>query len=141
MEKLERFRLRIWDKINKHMFYRFPYIECRENGTDTLDIILKYSQTYETMQSTAVYDNNGLLVFEGDYLTDGTTLWEVRYGETHCGFYARAVAGDCMQTDSTIFSLWHLCNHHNAEKSVKVIGNIYENKEPLSKLIKRTGER
>ena len=131
MVNLDRFRFRAWNKISKCMFTGLPYSGC---GKDTFDAVLKYPQVYEVMQCAAVYDNGEVLIYEGDYLTDGEILWEVRYNETHCGFYAIAVAGVCV--DSAVFSLWHLCNRHNAGRSVYVVGNIYEYKGPLSKLIK-----
>ena len=134
MVNVDRFRFRAWNKISKCMFTGLPYSGCGKEETDTFDTVLKYPQIYEVMQCAAVYDNDGVLVFEGDYLTDGEILWEVRYNETHCGFYAIAVAG--VRVDSAVFSLWHLCNHHNAGRSVNVVGNIYEYKGPLSKLIK-----
>lgn len=134
--RIDRFRFRAWDKVNKIMYTGLPYSGSGKTGRDTFDIVLKHPQIYEVMQCADVYDNDGVCVFEGDYLSDGANLWEVRYCEMHTGLYAIAVAGLHMNTDSRVFSLWHLCNHHNAGRSVRVVGNIYEYKGPLRNLIK-----
>lgn len=130
-----RFRFRAWNKVDKTMYTGLPYSGSGKTGSDTFDVVLKHPQIYEVMQCADVYDNDGVLVFEGDYLSDGMTLWEVKYSAAHTGLYAISVAGPRMGTSNVTFSLWHLCNHHNAGRSVRVAGNIYEYKGPLKNLI------
>ena len=133
---MNRFRFRAWSKVDKTMYTGLPYRNAGKTGLDTFDLVLKHPQIYEVMQCADVYDDDGVLVFEGDYLSDGANLWEVRYCESHTGLYAIAVAGNHADTDSTVFSLWHLCHRHNAGRSVSVVGNIQEYNGPLRSLIK-----
>lgn len=125
--KVNRFRYRVWDKINKKMHTGLPYSAV---GKVTFDVILKHPQIYEVMQYADVTDNDGIMIFEGDYISDGETIWEVKYRETMSGFSAKAVGGR-LASNSSWFSLYHLCNGYNEGRSVRVVGNIYENKRSL----------
>lgn len=118
----DRFRYRAWNKVNEEMHTVLPYSYV---GRDTFDVILKHPQIYEVMQCADVTDNNGVLVFEGDYLSDGKTIWRVEYHQTESGFIAKAVGG-YIPSDCKIFSLYHLCNGHNEKRKVSVVGNTYE---------------
>lgn len=131
-----RFRFRTWDKINKIMYTGLPYSGAGKNGKDTMDVVLKHPSIYILMESTGVYADD-VLVFEGDYLSDGDTIWEVVYCETMSGFSAKAVCGfGCTVFGSKWFSLYHLCNRHNEGRKVKVVGNKYEYTRPLIELLK-----
>lgn len=131
------FLYRAWNKIDKEMYTGLPYSNAK--GNDTFDIVLKQPRIYTVMECTGVEDSDNVLVFEGDYLSDGETIWEVQYCKTMCGFSAKAVGGK-IPCESNWFSLYHLCNGHNAGRSVHVVGNIYENKKPLKYLLKTTDE-
>lgn len=131
-----RFYYRAWDKINKIMYTGLPYSGAGENGKDTMDMVLKHPSIYILMESIGVYADD-VLVFEGDYLSDGDTIWEVVYCETMSGFSAKAVAGrKRFSTGSKWFSLYHLCSRHNEGRKVKVVGNKYDYNGPLSELLK-----
>lgn len=131
-----RFHYRAWDKINKIMYTGLPYSGAGENGKDTMDVVLKHLSVYILMESTGVYADD-VLVFEGDYLSDGYTIWEVVYCETMSGFSAKAVCGfGCITFGSEWFSLYHLCNRHNEGRKVEVVGNKYEHTRPLIELLK-----
>lgn len=129
--RIDRFRYRAWNKVNKEIHTGLPYSHV---GRDTFEEILKYPQIYEVMQCADVSDNDGVLVFEGDYLSDGKTIWCVKYSQTMSGFCAEAVGG-YIPADCKIFSLYHLCSGHNKERSVSVVGNMYEHTGALSELL------
>lgn len=129
--KVNRFRYRAWNKINKEMHTGLPYSAV---GTDTFDMVLKHPQIYEVMQCADVTDNDGVLVFEGDYLSDGKTIWKVEYAQTMSGFYANAVGG-YIPSDCKIFSLYHLCTGHSEKRHILVVGNMYEYTGALSELL------
>lgn len=129
--RINRFRYRAWNKINKEMHTGLPYSAA---GRDTFDVILKHSQIYDVMQCADVRDSDNVLVFEGDYLTDGKTIWLVKYVQTMSGFCAEAVGGH-IPSDCKIFSLYHLCNRHNEKREVSVVGNIYEYTGSFSELL------
>lgn len=131
-----RFRYRAWDKINKIMYTGLPYNGAGKTGKDMMDMVLKHPQIYILMESTGVYAD-GVLVFEGDYLSDGHTIWEVIYCENMSGFSAKAICGfGGVVFGSDLFSLYHLCNGHNAGRKVSIVGNKYEYIGPLSELLK-----
>ena len=130
--RIDRFRYRAWNKVNEEMHTGLPYSHV---GRDTFDVILKCPQIYEVMQCADVKDSNGVLVFEGDYLSDGKTIWRVEYAQTMNGFYANAVGG-YIPSDCKIFSLYHLCTGHNEKRKVSVVGNVHEYTGALSALLK-----
>lgn len=131
-----RFLYRAWDKVNKIMYTGLPYSGAGKTGKDTMDIVLKHPSVYVLMESTGVYTDN-VLVFEGDYLSDGNTIWEVVYRETMSGFSAKAVCGSMyIDFDSNWFSLYHLCNKHNEGRKVSIVGNKYEYIGPIIELLK-----
>lgn len=132
-----RFRFRAWDKINKIMYTGLPYSGAGKNGKDTIDIILKHPSVYILMESTGVYADN-VLVFEGDYLSDGYNIWEVVYCETMSGFSGKIVYGyGTMIYGRELFYLHCLCNDYSAEmRKVTIVGNKYEYTGPMNKLLK-----
>ncbi len=129
-----RFKYRAWNKIDKVMYTGLPFSGAGKNENDTFDIVLKFPQVYEVSECANVYDCDKVLVYEGDYLSDGETIWEVVYCETMSGFSAKAVGGK-VPSDSRWFSLYHLCSGHNAGRKVHVVGNRYEYKGALSNLL------
>lgn len=131
-----RFRYRAWDKINKIMYTGLPYSGAGKTGKDTMDVVLKHPSIYILIESTGVYADD-VLVFEGDYLSDGDTIWEVVYCETMSGFSTKAIAGrESFSTGSKWFSLYHLCNRHNDGRKVSIVGNKYEYIGSISELLK-----
>lgn len=131
-----RFHYRAWDKVNKIMYTGLPYSGAGKTGKDTMDVVLKHPSVYVLMESTGVYADN-VLVFEGDYLSDGRTIWEVVYCKTMSGFSAKAIFGfGAIMSCSEWFSLYHLCNGHNEERKASVVGNRYEYTGPISELLK-----
>lgn len=127
-----RFKYRAWNKIDKKMYTGLPYSTA---GKDSFVTVLKFPSVYEVSECANVCDSDKVLVYEGDYLSDGKTIWEVVYCETMSGFSAKAVVGG--SSDSKWFSLYHLCNGHNAGRKVYVVGNRYEYKGAISNLLNR----
>ena len=75
-------------------------------------------------QSTGLHDKDGVLIFEGDIITDGNIKYIIKYSETASGFLA-----DEISPEGLLRSLWHLVMEHN--EGLKVVGNIYDNPELL----------
>lgn len=83
----------------------------------------------ELMQSTGLFDKNGKEIFEGDIITNGIDIVDVRNHET-LGFYT-------MVNGREVF-FGHGINIKEFEKDIEgfteiteVLGNIYENPELL----------
>ncbi|MGL6198327.1 MAG: hypothetical protein ACRC3H_05265 [Lachnospiraceae bacterium] len=129
----DRFRYRAWDKINKVMYTGLPHSNAGTNELDSFSQVLKHPMVYDVMQCANV-KCDGVLVFEEDYLSDGKTIWRVRYSKIMTGFCAEAVAGH-ISSGGKIFSLYHLCNRHNEGRQVDVVGNKYEYTGALSDLL------
>lgn len=106
----ERFRSRVWDSETKQMYTGMP----------------RNCEGMELMQCTGVTDSEHFLVYEGDYLTDGESVWQVVFIETMSGFTAKVIAGKKWDEDPNgMFSLWHLCHRCNEGKQVRIVGNIH----------------
>lgn len=143
-----RFRFRAWDKADKVMcdvaYIKFSKVQYMNVGYrknihgKIIDVNALLDEnlfgTCVLMQYTNVTDDNGVLVFEGDYLSDGRTIWRVEYDQTMSGFCAKAVGG-YIPSDCKIFSLYHLCTGHNEKRRISVVGNMYEYTGALSELL------
>lgn len=128
-----RFKYRAWDKMEKKMYTGLPHSRAGKDGHDTFEIVLKFPGVYEVSESANVYDSENVLVYEGDYLSDGETIWEVVYCKTMSGFSAKAVGG-YIPNGCKWFSLYHLCSGHNKGRKVHVVGNRYEYQGAISSL-------
>lgn len=105
----------------------YDYDIC-DNGVSDIPQLsqIKWNVIPETVgQFTGLKDKDGREIYEGDYLFDGVQTWLVEHSLTTCGFHARDIHA------KSIFSLYHLCNKHNCEREVKVIGNIFDNPKLL----------
>ena len=99
-----------------------------------------YEVNPETVcQYTGFTDENRVKIFEGDYISDGETVWEVVYCKSMSGFSAKA-AGGRIPDECGWFSLYHLCNGHHGGRKVRVVGNRYEYKGNPSDLLSRDVE-
>ena len=122
----ERFKFRIWDKIDKRFMSGSVLIDCRK-GCMTGNIP---EDKYVIQQCTGLKDKNGKLIYEGDLLgTDLKRPYNIvvfRNGmfmlecEDTNGIYYDLFCGVCDDLKKDI----DRCNH-------EIIGNIYENKELL----------
>lgn len=127
-------KFRAWDKHNQNMFANDELIIWNNNvyANDSKKLSCNYLKGWSIdeeylMQSTGVFDENGVEIFEGDILAvetdDGTLNVNVFWDEGHALFMfeskqyneKEALAG-LLEDDSYPF---------------EIIGNIYENKELL----------
>lgn len=81
------------------------------------------------MQSTGLKDKNGKEIFEGDIITNGTSIVDVKTHQT-LGFYTVVNGEECFFGSNT--SIKDFENDVEEFSSVtEIIGNIYENSELL----------
>jgi len=73
-------------------------------------------------QCTGLRDRHGILIFEGDILSDGVYLYRIDYSETNTGLTAYCY-GD---SDNWRWSLYHLATGHNQKREIEIIGNIHD---------------
>ncbi|MCE2078538.1 YopX family protein [Streptococcus thermophilus] len=82
------------------------------------------------MQSTGLTDKNGKEIFEGDVVTDGQTIGDIKHHQTY-GFYMiddkgierRFSDGNCIEDFEE--------DAETVSEILEIIGNIYENPELL----------
>jgi len=127
-------RFRAWDKYNQKMFANDELIIWDNNvyANDSKKLSCNYLKGWSIdeeylMQSTGLFDENGVEIFEGDILAvetdDGTLNVNVFWDEGHALFMfeskqynEKEALAELLEDDSYPF---------------EIIGNIYENKELL----------
>lgn len=117
-------KFRVWDKANKEML-KIDVIDFFLKGIRVLEhkdnsFFMKFSDV-EIMQSTGLFDKNGVEIFEGDIVRNTHTgsVGRVHWCVHNTGFFYY-VEKD--KKDYTVF---------RAKYNLEVIGNIYENKEKI----------
>ena len=119
-------KFRVWDKklqilgTVSNIDFEFEEVTFYIDDEEELDV----SQTFkdvEIMQSTGLFDKNGVEIFEGDIVRNTHTgsVGRVHWCVHNTGFFYY-VEKD--KKDYTVF---------RAKYNLEVIGNIYENKELL----------
>ena len=135
-------RFRAWDKHNQNMFANDELIIWNNNvyANDSKKLSCNYLKGWSIdeeylMQSTGLFDENGVEIFEGDIVKrDGikrpevvrfgewTDVDSLGYKEQYIGFYFESEH----EGQEWLHSVAPQFNH-----LYKIIGNIYENKELL----------
>ena len=128
-------RYRAWNKATKEM-YEADDIMSIEFGKSEISVkTLFFEQTnyYDfddivLMQSTGLRDKNGKEIFEGDVVTDGHTLGDIKNHST-LGFYMVDDNGieRFFSDDSTIEDFEE--DVETAARILEIIGNIHTNPE------------
>lgn len=82
------------------------------------------------MQSTGLFDRNGQEIFEGDIVTDGDVISDIKYHQT-LGFYMIGKYGFSVPFGQGVDVEYFEEFAVHVSKTFEVIGNIYENQELL----------
>ena len=119
-------KFRAWDKKHKEMFEVIK-IEYNQNiiymAKELSWFVIRTENEIELMQSTGLFDKNGVEIFEGDIIDVGTRipfLNKIQRDEETA--YLKLVPLDKRWTES------YFTNFEDKSR-YEVVGNIYENKE------------
>lgn len=113
----ERFKFRIWDKIDKRFMSGSVSIDCRK-GCMAGNMP---ENKYVIQQCTGLKDRNEKLIYEGDIIEWKKEKHIVIFDERNATF---GIKISDVET--------HLFNDiHTPTRWIEIIGNIYENKELL----------
>lgn len=93
------------------------------------DYITASPDEIELMQSTGLKDKNGKEIFEGDIITNGMDIVDVRNHET-LGFYTLVNGREVFFGHGTSIEEFEE-DIEGFSEIAEIIGNIYENKELL----------
>lgn len=122
----DRFKFRVWDKINKIWVKNFSideqgFVEGFYNPQQAMN------RRLALIQCTGLKDKNGKLIYEGDIVTpvySNASLLEPP-------FTGQVVSGKaCFEIKSPHIA-YNALQILNSEKAFEIIGNIYENSELL----------
>ena len=132
-----RFKFRAWDEQNKVMHNEVEFIRSGIDGNDW--ILFKsdkqkledgnvlnnpyFQQQIKLMQYTGLKDKNGVEIYEGDIVKDGSRLWKIQISPIYGIFFILTKGGHSRCYGD--FGSYLV-------DEFKVIGNIYENKELLA---------
>lgn len=124
-------KFRAWDKTNKGIYLVDEIIWNNGKFDSIWNAITFYlrADEVELMQSTGLFDKNGKEIFEGDIITNGTAIVDVKSHQT-LGFYTVVNGEERFFGSNT--SIKDFENDVEEFSSVtEIIGNIYENMELL----------
>lgn len=124
-------KYRAWDKTNKGIYLVDEIIWNNGKFDSIWNAITFYlrADEVELMQSTGLFDKNGKEIFEGDIITNGTAIVDVKSHQT-LGFYTVVNGEERFFGSNT--SIKDFENDVEEFSSVtEIIGNIYENMELL----------
>lgn len=121
-----------WEEMGKVKRIRFDdegnvttvLFRGRDLGTNT------HADEIELMQSTGLFDRNGQEIFEGDIVTDGDVISDIKYHQT-LGFYMIGKYGFSVPFGQGVDVEYFEEFAVHVSKTFEVIGNIYENPELL----------
>lgn len=117
-------KFRAWDRILKKMTYEVS-MKLREcEYINILDMFTILNQRYDFMQYTGLKDANGKDIYEGDIVE----AWSE--GEKAIGKVKQRIDGLWLMYPAwQSGKSWGLMPNKERKTTVKIIGNIYENKE------------
>ena len=129
-------RFRAWHKMWKEMG-KVKRIRFDDDGNvttvlfkgETLGTDLKIDEI-ELMKSTGLFDKNGREIFEGDIVSDGHTIGDIRNHLT-LGFYMVDEKGKENFLSDTVDTEGFDEAKEFMRNSIEITGNIYQNPELL----------
>ena len=129
-------KFRAWDGAKKEMFKdTFAITESgqvvvveQEFVTSPPDYV--FVDHLVIMQSTGLFDRNGQEIFEGDIVTDGDMISDIKYHQT-LGFYMIGKYGFSVPFGQGVDVEYFEEFAVHVSKTFEVVGNIYENQELL----------
>ena len=129
-------KFRAWDTTKKEMFK--DTFAITESGqvvvVDQSSVFVSpdyvFVDNLVIMQSTGIFDRNGKEIFEGDVLTDGDVISDIKYHQT-LGFYMIGKYGFSVPFGQGVDVEYFEEFAVHVSKTFEVIGNIYENPELL----------
>lgn len=114
----------------KNMWFQDSRIEELElNDTVMNDYITAYPDEIELMQSTGLKDKNGKEIFEGDIITNGIDIVDVRNHE-NLGFYTLVNGREVFFGHGTSIEEFEE-DVEGVTEIAEIIGNVWENPELL----------
>lgn len=129
-------RFRAWDKHNQNMFANDELIIWNNNvyANDSKKLSCNYLKGWSIdeeylMQSTGLFDENGVEIFEGDIITNGKDVMSIKRHNT-LGFYVEQKGEVQFIADGMDLEEFEEDAKEIAD-SIEIIGNIYENPELL----------
>lgn len=130
-------KFRAWDKHNQNMFANDELIIWNNNvyANDSKKLSWNYLKGWSIdeeylMQSTGLFDENGVEIFEGDIVTDGDVISDIKYHQT-LGFYMIGKYGFSVPFGQGVDVEYFEEFAVHVSKTFEVVGNIYENPELL----------
>jgi len=121
----DRFKFRVWDKINKKMWYEITDAFLMQFSSTLNDALIKIynHDKLDLMQCTGFKDKNGTLIYEGDILYREGTAFDTSMTNY---VFVNDITKSFQTGDHTLF------NSLKANDR-EIIGNIYENPDLLKK--------
>ena len=130
-------KFRAWDTHEQKMFTNDELIIWDGNvyANDSKKLSCNYLNGWSIdeaylMQSTGLFDRNGQEIFEGDIVTDGDVISDIKYHQT-LGFYMIGKYGFSVPFGQGVDVEYFEEFAVHVSKTFEVIGNIYENQELL----------
>lgn len=125
-------KYRAWDKEFKEMVQVNALVLDEQVIKTTYkngNVVKEDMKNYELMQSTGLFDKNGKEIFEGDIITNGIDIVDVRNHET-LGFYTMVNGREVFFGHGTSIEEFEE-DIEGFTEIAEIIGNIYENPELL----------
>ena len=101
---------------------------CQQGDTERCTEMSVEFDEIKLMQSTGLLDKNGKEIFEGDIVTDGDVISDIKYHQT-LGFYMIGKYGFSVPFGQGVDVEYFEEFAVHVSKTFEVIGNIYENPE------------